>query len=196
MKCNAEDWVQYGIHADTANGWSIADVSGVPGVSFNPKLNNGYGGLTGAPTKAGTFVATVTVEKVTKKKAGKKIKVTTESKDATCLVVVQPLPEWLVGTYNGWTDGVGTAYFCGNVHWEGKMIDLTGSATMCITRIGDDEIGLPYLREVRTPEEWRAEPGYIVFAKFVKDGYAFEVAWHFSGLTNPVLNGIRGVLLQ
>lgn len=76
------------------------------------------------------------------------------------------------------------------------MIDLTGSATMCITRIGEDEVGLPYLREVRTPEEWRTVPGYIVFAKFVKDGYAFEAAWHFSGLTNPVLDGIRGVLLQ
>ena len=401
VKCNAEDWVQYGIHADTANGWSIADVSGVPGVSFNPKLNNGYGGLTGAPTKAGTFVATVTVEKVTKKKVGKKIKVTTESKDATCLVVVQPLPEWLVGTYNGWTDellpdyvgsstaagfvsgsrivtatigstgkfsakvggiafaannltqgvtwmgtagepkrrvvtgygvdivkqskgtgkdkkkvvaqddlhlgflcdatnfydrastgscirwrkannstqtsgvslyrnefgktltamdpvvfdmleqlyydgsgkirvsdltgeheeedelyvgsqtvgptylvstgwveygrlalynmlwtdGAGTAYFCGYVRWDGKKIDMTGAAAMCITRIGEDETGLPFLREVRAPWEWRRVPGYIVFAKFVKDGYAFEVAWHFSGLTNPVMDDIRGVLL-
>ena len=401
VKCNEQDWAYYGLHADTENGWSIAGVSGVPGVSFDPKLNRGYGGLTGAPTKAGTFVATVTVEKVTKKKVGKKIKVTTESKDATCLVVVQPLPEWLVGSYSGWTsellpgyvgedaaagfvpgsrivkatisstgkfsadvggtkfavnnlkqavmwegtsnepkrrvvygydvdvvkqskdtagkykgkvtsqddlhlefgcewtnfydrastgtctrwrkannstqvsavslhrnefgktltamdptvfdmllqiyyddrgevrvsdltrehyeedelyafshaekpdyvvstgyldgrkalynalwtDGAGTAYFSGFVHYDGKSIDMTGTGAMCITRVSESEVGAPYLGKVRTPAEWRETPGYVVFAKFKKDGYAFEVAWHFSGLANPVLDGIRGVFL-
>ena len=406
VKCNAEDWAQYGIHADTANGWNIVEVSGVPGVSFNPKLNNGYGGLTGVPKKAGTFVATVTVEKVTKKKSGKKIKVTTESKDATCLVVVQPLPEWLVGSFGGWTtellpgyldekgesayygfigssrivkatigstgkfsadvggvkfaanyltqdvfwssssspdepkhrvvyaysadivnqskdtagknkgkvttkdelhvdfgcswtnfydpaangrctrwrrynnstqaanvwlfrnefgksltamdpvvydmlvqiyydgngdvrvtdltderfeeddfyaacvedvpyytastgsldgrkrlynalwtDGAGTAYFSGYARWPGKQIDMSGSALMCIERIDESKVGDPHLDWVRTPAEWREAPGYVVFAKFKKDGYALEVAWHFSGLDHPVLDGIRGALL-
>ena len=75
----------------------------MPGVYFDQKLNRGYGGLAGVPTKAGTFVATVTVEKVIQKSSGKKlIGVTVDSRDAICIVVVQPLPDWIAGTFHGW----------------------------------------------------------------------------------------------
>ena len=76
----------------TAAGCKITKIAGLPaGLTWNAKKQK----FTGAPTKAGTYTLTFTVTKVVNKK--------TQTKTSSITVEVEPLPDGLAGTFNGYT---------------------------------------------------------------------------------------------
>ena len=76
----------------TAAGCKITKIAGLPaGLTWDAKKQK----FTGAPTKAGTYTLTFTVTKVVNKK--------TQTKTSSITVEVEPLPDGLVGTFNGYT---------------------------------------------------------------------------------------------
>ena len=83
--------------------WRILSVTGVPGLSW--RYLDGFGYFGGVPTKAGTFMATVTVERPASKskKNGKTVYVTRKLETATAVVVVNPFPEGYAGVYYGYS---------------------------------------------------------------------------------------------
>ena len=92
VKYTADDWAKAGITGNTEDGWYITSITGVPGLTWS----KGSRTLTGIPTKAGSFVATITVTRTSGKKS--------YTDKATALVVVSPLPEWAFGTFKGYTE--------------------------------------------------------------------------------------------
>ena len=101
--------------APKGSTWRIVSVTGVPGLSWSH--DDGYWCYRGVPTKAGTFLATVTVERPASqtKKNGKTVYVTQKLETATALIVVNPFPEKYVGTYYGYTQEPFIRY---NEEWQ------------------------------------------------------------------------------
>ena len=84
-------WGDFGI--SPAAGCTITKMTGLPiGVSWDAKKQ----AFTGYPTKAGAFTVSITATK-------KLAKNRTQSKVSTIIIVVDPMPDGLAGTFNGYT---------------------------------------------------------------------------------------------
>ena len=84
-------WGDFGI--SPVAGCTITKMTGLPiGVSWDAKKQT----FTGYPTKAGTFTVSITATK-------KLAKNRTQSKVSTIIIVVDPMPDGLAGTFNGYT---------------------------------------------------------------------------------------------
>ena len=164
VKYTAEDWQRVNVRANGEDGWYIKSITGIPGVSWNA----GAGALTGVPTKAGTFLATVTVEKAIK--VNKKI--TTYRRDtATAIVVVSPMESWLPGTYKGYTEELLFTEpnkrfgFTSGSRSVTLTIGATGKISVNIDGAKFATTGLDRVRNTKQEGSYVIEPGYYVNAK-------------------------------
>ena len=158
VKYTTNDWALAGITANSGDGWRITSITGIPGLSWNRYERT----LTGVPTKAGSFIATITVTKGSGKSS--------TSAKATALVVVAPLPEWAYGTFKGYTAEplranplVGDFAYCEGSRPVTVTIGSTGKYTVNID--GAKFTGTGLERWVEESDTGVSFKGYTIHAK-------------------------------
>ena len=181
------DWDGLGIAGQ--NGFSITKVSGLPaGLKWDAKAQK----ATGVPSKPGTYIVTFT--------AGRQVgKNKIESYSATATFVVKPLPDGVVGTFNGYTlpasmeFGVDSRRATVTVAADGKVTaQVNGLGASALKKTGLEKLGDLYWMSLETTMKASGgvtiKPAYMIMitpdAEPTQDAIAGVVS------TAQMLNGV------
>ena len=181
------DWDRLGIAGQ--NGFSITKVSGLPaGLKWDAKAQK----ATGVPSKPGTYIVTFT--------AGRQVgKNKIESYSATATFVVKPLPDGVVGTFNGYTLPVSMEFGMDSrratvtVAADGKVTaQVNGLGASALKKTGLEKMGDLYWMSLETTMKASGgvtiKPAYLIMitpdAEPTQDAIAGIVS------TAQMLNGV------